>query len=178
MRFKTIISETDYFNYQKFICQGSSAGVKPGSNSISISNSIFILIFLSYFIFILYYFRRPDTDFDWISGGSIIVFIVILFVYAVNISINNQKNISPKKQGIILGGHSYHLTEDGIEDETTHYKFFINWSGVDSVVDFQGYSYIFIDATSAFIVPHATFDSDKDISTVTKFIESKVTSTI
>lgn len=171
MELTTNLTAKDFTAYSMFVSEMLAGGNKPGGSSFSWLNFSFVLAISAYCGFFVIFYGKEGNDFDWLSGGAVLIPSIIVFSFIVVSSLKQQKSMTPLEGGAILGGHHYEFTEQGIREETLNYSSFTKWATVRSVVTYQEYVFILIDTTVAHIIPCRTFSTAEDVRAFVSFVE-------
>jgi len=103
----------------------------------------------------------------YILAGGVGVAVGFLFFYWGNRA--QRVDLSPAKDGIILGWRTYIVEKDGVRVNSETSQLSVSWKGVRAVEQTGEHIFIYIDRGTALIVPKRAFASVDD---ETRFVEA------
>lgn len=98
---------------------------------------------------------------------------VLAYVFVVNRSLNNTKNI-PDNDGTILGQREMEFAEDKIIYKTANYEGSSDWTTIKKLEESSKAFYLYIDTNIAMLVPKRVFKDKSEEETFKTLVRQKI----
>jgi hypothetical protein len=103
---------------------------------------------------------RPALDTSRASELGLFLVIALAMVGALLLYFRRwRRQITPSRNGVVLGRHTLQLADEGIRDTTALTESLTRWAAVQSLTDTPQHLFIMLDVGVGFIVPKRSFAS-------------------